>query len=101
MTSKHRISPIGEIVKDVFSKLESEKNFSKEDIDSYWKELVGERGFKHSKPASLRQKVLTVWVDSSGWLQELSMRKRQFLKGLKRALGKDRISEIRFKIGEF
>jgi predicted nucleic acid-binding Zn ribbon protein len=40
-------------------------------------------------------------VDNSVWLQELSMKKRNILKGLQRELGKDKISDIQFKIGEF
>ncbi len=61
---------------------------------------MGEAGFRHSRPASVKKNVLTVKVDSSVWMQELAMRKRQLLKGLKRDLGKDRISEIQFRIGE-
>lgn len=98
---KSRISPIGEIIKDVFSRLEGEKKTSKEEMEDLWKELVGNKGFEHSRPASLRKKILTVWVDSSCWMQELTMQKRQLLKGLKRRLGKDRISELHFRVGEF
>ena len=98
---KNRISPIGEIIKDVFSRLEGEKTTSKESIEHLWKALVGDRGFQHSRPASLRKKVLTVRVDSPGWMQELTMQKRRLLKGLKRELGKDKISELHFRIGEF
>ena len=98
---KSGITPIGEIIKTVFTQLESEKNLSKEDVEERWKELVGEAGFKHSRPVTFRKTVLTVRVDSSVWMQEMSMQKRKILKGLKRIFGKDRISEIHFKIGEF
>ena len=98
---KNNITPISDIVKNVFSQLENEKNLSKEDIEDSWKELVGEAGLKHSKPITLRKGVLAVAVDSSVWLQEMSMRKRKILKQLKSIFGKDRISEIHFKIGEF
>ena len=98
---KKSASPIGEVLKTVFARIESEKLFSKEDVDALWKRIAGESAFRHSRPASLRKKVLVVRVDSSGWLQELSMRKRELLKGLKRTLGKDKIFEIHFKVGEF
>lgn len=101
MVSGSKITPIGDILKSVFAELENKKNVSREDIESFWKELVGESGFKHSRPLTIRKEVLTVQVDSSGWMQELTMKKRNILKGLKRRLGKDRISEIHFKIGEF
>ena len=97
---KSKPSPIGDILKDVFADLETKKNVYREDIESFWKEIAGDDAFKHSKPLTIRKAVLTVQVDSSGWMQELSMRKRNILKGLKRRLGKDKISEIHFKIGE-
>ncbi len=98
---KKKAAPIGEVVQSVFAQIESQKKLSQEAVDAYWKGLVGEAGFKHSRPTSLKKGVLTVRVDSSGWMQELSMQKRGILKGLKRALGKDKISEINFRIGEF
>ena len=92
---------IGDVLKDVFSRLDEERvAITKEDIDLAWKNLAGDTGFKHSKAMTLRRGVLTVFVDSSPWLQELSIRKRTILKGLKRMFGKDKISEIHFKIGE-
>ena len=98
---KRSVSPISDVIKNVFERLEKGANSSKEEMELCWKELVGEKGFERSRPVSLKNKILNVRVDSSGWMQELSMQKRQLLKGLKRRLGKDRISEIHFKIGEF
>ena len=93
--------PIGEILKSVFSRLESEKKLSKEEIEGCWKGLVGARAFTHSRPTALRKKVLTIGVDSSAWMQEFVLKKRQLLKGLKKAFGKDKIAEIHFRIGEW
>jgi predicted nucleic acid-binding Zn ribbon protein len=101
MAAKSKASPISEIIHSVFAKLEGAANPSQEGIESLWKELVGQDGFRHSRPVALRKKVLNILVDNSSWMQELSMRKRNILKGLKRKLGKDRISEIHFRIGEF
>jgi predicted nucleic acid-binding Zn ribbon protein len=97
MTKK--ITPIGDIVRSVFEKLEKEKTFSREDVEAQWKAIVGP-GSRHSRPASLRKGVLTVFVDSSGWMQEMNLQKRKLLKQLKRQFGKDKISGIQFKIGE-
>ena len=95
------ITPIRDIVKSVFTRIESGKTVPREEIESSWKEIVGDAGAKHSRPSDLRKKELIILVDSSGWMQELSLQKRQILKALKRKLGKDTISEIQFKIGEF
>ncbi len=94
-------SSLGDILPEIVRRLEKEKNPSKESIDAEWKAICGDSAFKHSRPGTLRKKILTVKVDSPAWLQELDLQKRKLLKGLKRIFGKDRISEIRFKIGEF
>lgn len=98
---KATVTPIGQIVKNVFLEIESKKTISKEEVDACWGSLVGDAGLKHTKPVSLRKGVLRVFVDSSAWMQEMAMRKRIILKGLKRTFGKDKISEIQFKVGEF
>ena len=94
------ITPIGDIVKSVFSQLENAQVLCKEDVEKEWKNIAGDGAARHSKPETLRKGVLTVRVDSSVWMQELTMKKRNLLKGLKRAFGKDKIAEIHFKIGE-
>ena len=94
------ITPIGDIVKAVFARLENEKTFTKEDIEGQWKTLVGPAAAKHTRPAALRKGVLTVFVDTSGWLQQMTLQKRKTLKQLKRSFGKDRILGIQFRIGE-
>lgn len=101
MKSKSRPVPIGDVIKSVFTKIEGEKTMSKEVVETAWKESVGVAGSGHSTPVELKKGLLFVRVDSSAWMQELSLQKRKILKGLQRALGKDRITGINFKIGEF
>jgi len=93
--------PIKDVLKSVFEKIENGRTFTREDVEARWVKLVGDAGFKHSRPVVFKKTVLTVYVDTSVWMQELSMQKRKILKGLQRELGKDKISEIQFKIGEF
>ena len=97
--SSSRITPVGDIVKAVFERLESGKTLTKEDVDERWKEVAGNAA-AHTRPVALRKSVLTVFVDSSAWMQEMTLRKRIILKQLKRAFGKDKISGIHFRIGE-
>ena len=95
------IIPISDVLKSVFEKIESKDLLSRDQIEEAWKSIVGERAASHSRPSTIRNGVLTVQIESSVWMQELDFQKRSILKGLKKRFGKDRISEIRFKIGEF
>ncbi len=101
MARGRNVSSIEEIVKGIFASLEKGKGLIREDVELAWKKAVGEQGFKHSRPVSLRKKVLNVYVDSSAWLEELAMQKRVILKKLKVEFGRDQILEIRLKTGEF
>ena len=100
MTRKGQITPVGDIVKAVFEKLEREKTLTKEDVEARWKEMAGETAAKHTRPVSLRKGTLTVFVDASTWMHEMSIQKRKLLKQLKRVFGKDKILAIQFRIGE-
>ncbi|MEI8344634.1 MAG: DUF721 domain-containing protein [Candidatus Omnitrophota bacterium] len=95
-----KVTPISEIIKNVFARIEEGKTLSKDEVEAGWRELVGVDAARHTRLLTLRKGVLSVAVDSSSWMHEMSMRKRIFLKGLKRIFGKDKISEIHFKIGE-
>ena len=96
---KEKPEPVADILKAVFERLEREKDLTKEDVEERWRRLAGDAA-RHTRPVSLRKSTLTVFVDSSSWMQEMVLRKRMILKQLKRTFGKDRISGIQFRIGE-
>ena len=97
--NRSRITPVGDIVKAVFERIERGRTLTKEDVEERWKEIAGDAA-RHTRPAALRRATLTVFVDSSAWMQHVTIRKRTLLKQLKRAFGKDKISGIHFRIGE-
>ncbi|MBI4353147.1 MAG: DUF721 domain-containing protein [Candidatus Omnitrophica bacterium] len=95
------VSSVKDVLGDVVRKLEKKKGIPKEEIENLWKDLVGEMGFKHSRPVSLKGKVLMIGVDNSSWMQGLTMKKRRLLKGLRKVLGREKILDVRFRMGEF
>ena len=95
------VSRVADVLKDLFGKLEKNKGFFKEEIEATWEKVAGQKAFKHSRPVSLRKKILSIYVDSSVWMEELTLKKRFLLKGLRKELGREKIEEIRFKVGEF
>lgn len=98
---KESPQPIAELVRSVFGQIEKGKIFSREEVTGRWKEIVGTAALKHTSPITLRKGVLTVAVDSSVWMQEMRMRHRKCLKALQSTFGKDKISKLHFKIGEW
>src|SRR5512134_3799317 len=65
-----------------------------------WAKAVGPGIARHSQPASIRGRRLTVIVDSSAWMQQLSMLKPEIIAKVNDRLGPDGIEGITLKLGE-
>lgn len=90
---------IKNIVEDIIKKIEPEKIFKTEVLNSSWAKAIGEDNIRHAKPVEVKNKVLIVHVDSSGWLHKLTMEKTRLLTRLRNDLGEDIIKDIRLRIG--
>lgn len=69
-------------------------------VFSLWQKAVGPGIARHAQPASIRGKRLTVIVDSSAWMQQLSLLKPEVLSRVNDRLGQDGIESITLKLGE-
>jgi predicted nucleic acid-binding Zn ribbon protein len=94
-------SPIKDVIKDVIKAWSGEaRGSSQEEILKMWEGACGRSLAAHSKPVSFRSSRLTVNVDSSAWLYELTLCKRDILKRLQRKFKKKPLKELQFRIGE-
>jgi predicted nucleic acid-binding Zn ribbon protein len=64
-----------------------------------WASLVGPDVARHTKPGRVDQKCLTVFVDSSTWLNELRFRQGRILTSLQKRFGPEHVTSIRFLLG--
>jgi len=64
-----------------------------------WEKIVGKVIARHAQPSSLRGKKLSVVVDSSAWMQQLSLLKPELIEKLNQGLGAGSLHEITLKIG--
>ena len=88
-------------VKSVIEKIMRKlKKGSAEPIRQCWHTLSDGEIAKHSVPVSIRGGKLTVLVDSSPWLQHLTIKKKDILKKLSQIPLGRRVEEIRFKQGK-
>ncbi|MFH1779445.1 MAG: DUF721 domain-containing protein [Candidatus Omnitrophota bacterium] len=90
---------IKNIVENIIKKIEPEKIFKTEVLNSSWAKAIGEDNLRHAKPVEVKNKVLIVHVDSSSWLHKLTMEKARLLTRLRNDLGEDIIEDIRLRIG--
>ena len=92
--------PLEDIVKNIISGMGGRTRLGEEEILKAWKEAAGVRASRHSRPKSFKGAILIVNVDSSGWLYELTVGKKEILKRLGERLKGKAIKDIRFRIGE-
>ncbi|KPK41382.1 MAG: hypothetical protein AMJ78_05620 [Omnitrophica WOR_2 bacterium SM23_29] len=90
---------IKDIVEDIIKKIEPEKVFKTEVLNSSWAKAIGENNVRHAKPVEVKDKILVVHVDSSSWLHKLTMEKARLLKQLRNDLGEGIIENIKLRIG--
>lgn len=63
-----------------------------------WSQLVGEQVARRARPGKIQNKILTIFVTSSVWLNELTRySKPQMLKNLQARFGTDLIRDIRLQ----
>lgn len=91
---------IENIVKDVIKNLSGTERVSEEEVVGAWVGAVGEKAGKHTKPVSIKKGVMTVNVDGSGWLYEVTIRKKELLEKLEGKIKGKQIKVLRFRIGE-
>ena len=88
---------INSVMKDLASPRKSIKNR----VLQLWPEVAGERIGRHTRPAGIKNGRLTINVDGSAWLYELTQRhKKRLLKRFQKRMGNEVLAEIRFRIGD-
>ena len=70
-------------------------------IYGVWEKAVGKGIARHARPAGMRGKKLTVIVDSSAWMQQLSLLKPEIMGKVNQHLREDAVESITLKLGEF
>ena len=90
--------PIAEIIAAV-SQGFGKEGAKQEKISSLWQRTAGKKKAPHTKVSAFEQGILTVLVDSSSLLYELSLEKDAMLQKLQHEFGEKKIRDVRFQIG--
>ena len=68
-------------------------------LESCWGDIVGKAVARHSRPGRIEGHTLTVFVDSSVWLSELSRTGRKtMLRALRERFPDGKITDLRFSL---
>ena len=91
--------PIGKILTDVLRDLGLSKKLSEQRAVVEWSDIVGRRVAEHARALRVDNGRLFVEVDSSVWLQELTLMKRSVLRQINDQIGRKAIDNIHFVLG--
>ncbi len=89
---------IKDIIPQVLEKISHKKPQEQIEIQRIWQNLVDKKAIGHTAISGLKDGRLTVSVDSSAWLFQMSVMKRRLLKGLQEL--EPSIQQISFRIGK-
>lgn len=68
-------------------------------IFGLWHSAMDENIAANTRPTAFKGSLLMVNVVSSPWMQQLQYLKKEMIRNINRALGKELIKDIKFKIG--
>lgn len=95
---KTELTAVDKILKSLLTKLDMpEDTQAKAKVFMVWEEVAGNAA-SHSSAFRFQGSTLVVEVDSSIWINELSMRKSELMDRLERAVGERVVNDIRFEM---
>jgi predicted nucleic acid-binding Zn ribbon protein len=98
--NKPELTHVGTFISNILNTCRSNRpDIEMTKIWSLWQEAIGPTIAENARPAAFKGKVLLVNVTSSPWMQQLQFLKQDIIRKLNSALGKEMITEIKFKIG--
>jgi hypothetical protein len=86
--------PLADVLRERFSQLGWERKMREQEILSRWEEAVGPQIAGRTRPVEVRNRRLTVAVDSPAWAQQLSFLKKDLLRRFETLLGAGAIEDI-------
>jgi len=93
------IEHIGSIIDDVMKTYRREPDRELTRIWDLWDGLVGEIVAENAQPEAIKGNILVINVTNSTWVHHLQFSKKEIIKKINHAFGKDLVGEIKFKIG--
>ena len=96
---KGKLEPVGDIIKQFITSFRDESDGELLEIWNLWDSAVDKIIAENTKPAAFKGKLLIVNTNSSARLQHLHFLKKEIILKVNKALGKDLVDEIKFKIG--
>ncbi len=93
------IAHIGDVLAGVLKTCRSDFDGDLSQVWHLWDDAVGDLIAKNARPEAFKGRLLLVRVNSSPWMHHLQFLRKDIIRKINTALGKDLVQEIKFKIG--
>lgn len=90
---------IGNIINSVLKTCRSDCHEELSEVWNLWDNAVGDVIAQNARPKAFKGSLLLVHVNSTPWMHQLQFLKKDIIKKINTALGKDLVKDIIFKIG--
>ena len=90
---------IGKILGGVLKSCRSDAGAELLEVWRLWDRAVGETIARNTRPAAFKGRLLLVYANSSVWIHQLQYLKADLIEKLNTELGRELVSDIKFKIG--
>jgi hypothetical protein len=92
-------SHIGSVIYSVLEGYRPELGEGIDQIWTLWDRIVGKAIADNARPEAIKGTLLLVNVTSSTWIHQLQFLKKDIIEKLNKALEKELVEDIKFKIG--
>ena len=90
--------PIAKLIGPLLKSVKMDEQCRMGVLEEKWATVVGVALAKHTRPGTLSNRTLTVFVDSAPWLSEIFRMQRDLLAKLQATFGRDIVQSIRLQL---
>ncbi len=90
---------IRQVLDGVLKSCRSEADTGLLEVWRLWDRAVGRAVAENTRPAAFKGRLLLVYASSSTWIHQLQFLKAEIIERLNTELGRELVSDIKFKIG--
>jgi predicted nucleic acid-binding Zn ribbon protein len=100
MAKKSPVTGLAGVLKKVLAERGLDKGLVVAELDAVWLKAVGSGVATHARPDAIKGGKLTVIVDSSAWMNQLSMLSPRIIEQVNEALGREEVKTLAFRTGK-
>ncbi len=93
--------PIATVLSGLLARLRPEAGTGMLDVWKEWDRVVGAETARNARPAAFKGSILLVHVSSPVWIHHLQFVRADLISRLNAALGRRRVTDIKFKVSAF